>query len=172
MTENPEASVTFVRTPGARLWLVFNPSSNRWLVEVVVRDEGGIYYLEKEYPTELVNIALLIRDAREQGFSSIRPFTLGDSVDPSMHYSVLGLFLTFCEQHSLDAVALMRDACSNDPAHPKIDFEFVRLQSQWEGMVIPSAWSPSLISELLEALSDIGCDSLAAVLEAKVTRLS
>jgi hypothetical protein len=149
------------------VWFHFVPS-NQWLVEVIVRGEGGILYREREYPAELPDMDVLVTEAREHGFPSTRPFRLGAMVDPSLYYCVLALFLAFCEQHALDAVALERQACSHVPDRREIDFELIREQSQWEGVQIPSAWSPLLFSDLLDALSEIGCDSLADVLETKV----
>jgi hypothetical protein len=176
MTEKIDRVVLFSRAQDACVWLHSFPSSNRWLVEVIVRAsvKGArvIFYREREYSGTLPDTDTVLTDACLHGFVSKRPFSLGVSVDPSHYYCVLGLFLLFCAQHSLDALALMKEACSDGATPREVDPEFIWEQAQWEGIEPPSAWSPSSTRHLLDAMSEVGWDSLADLLEAKLSPLS
>jgi hypothetical protein len=82
-------------------------------------------------------------------------------------YCVVALFERLCVERGLDPSAILRKADVGNS--PRLAFDEIREQAEWERTVYPQWWDPGKVERLLDALAEVGYAPLAKALEEALT---
>ena len=134
------------------------------VAEIFVQAPGEVYYLRQRFTGELPDPSMLYYAAYKSGVRSPRPYHLARVNDASAFYCVLALTVSCCKAWDLDAIALLTEA-ERSTRLSEADLLQFKQQARWERAAFPGTWHTQAIESLCQALKDVECPTLAALVE-------
>ncbi len=136
------------------------------VMEGFLKTDGAIKHLVSSVKSEWVSEALNLLS--QHGRPITRPYLLGQGCDGSITTPVLALYLNFCARHTLDALALYREAY---PDEGELEIKAIKPFAEWQGVELPYVWTAACFANLLESLSAINYHMLRSVVGEYATGL-
>jgi hypothetical protein len=128
--------------------------SGQFIVEVILRVEGGVRFLCESWgtrPTEL----LMTHRCVQYGEFSRRPYTPAQLPDDSTQECVLALYYDYCRRSNLDASQLMAKAYpGGESAEDWSALRWRRIleSAEWHQTRFPETWTTAAVLGLLLSL--------------------
>ena len=128
--------------------------SGEFIVEVILRVEGGVRFLceaWKTRPTEL----LMIHRCVKYGEFSRRPYATAQPTDDSTQECVLALYYDYCRRSKLDASHLMAKAYPGGESvedWSALRWRRILESAQWHQTKFPEGWTTAEVLGLLLSL--------------------
>jgi hypothetical protein len=146
-----------------------NTEREESVAEVFIQNRNGIHYLQYPFSGTLPDSATLYYETYRVGLYSPRPYHIQCTSDASVFYSVLALYTSCCKAWNLDATALIKEAdcCA---CISELELREIKDLAKWQNTVFPGAWDTQSITALSQALHDVGCPTLASLIEQRTMR--